>query len=78
MIARIHKRPLVCSLQVKVHVLLDKALPFKGNSVVKHYLVLKLRNSRAFNRCGMCDYGIQVKLVIVQLSVYAKFPVSSD
>lgn len=43
---------------------------------VKHYLIFKLRNGRAFNRRGVSDNGIQVKLVIVQLPVYANFAVS--
>lgn len=76
MVSGIYQRSFIGRFQVKIHILLDKALPVQCNTIVKHNLIFKFRDSRTFNRCGMGYDGVQIELVIAQLTVYAKFTIS--
>ena len=41
----------VCDLQIEVHTLFLNALSFEAHTVVKHYLIFQLGDSRSLNGC---------------------------
>lgn len=49
---------------------MPKTFVFESNTIVEHNLNFKFGYSRTLDGCWMCNDGIQVKLVIIQLVVY--------